>query len=90
MSAAVAVGSPVVGYGEEERGGGLLETGVRMIVQAFFLSPSHLLERFIRTKVLTVSNNLGWRADSVNILIFPPCVTEFCLSASRSMDLCTR
>ena len=54
MSAAVAVGPLVVGYGEEERGGGLLETGVRMIVLAFFLSPSHLLERFILTKVLTI------------------------------------
>ena len=54
MSAAVAVGPPVVGYREEERGEGLLETGVWMIVLAFFLSPSHLPECFIRTKVLTV------------------------------------
>ena len=54
MSAAVAVGSPVVGYREEERGGGLLKTNVRMIILAFFLSPSHLPESFIRTKVLTV------------------------------------
>ena len=54
MSAAVAVGPLVVGYGEEERGWGLLETGVRMIVLAFFLSPSHLPICFIRTKVLTV------------------------------------
>ena len=54
MSAAVAVGPPVVGYREEERGGGLLKTDVRMIILAFFLSPSHLPECFIRTKVLTV------------------------------------
>ena len=90
MSAAVAVGPPVVGYREEERGGGLLETDVWMIVLAFFLSPSHLPDLFIHTKVLTVSNNLGWRADSVDILIFLSRVTDFCLSASRSIDLCTR
>ena len=50
----VPVGLPAVGCREEERGGGLLETGVRMIVLAFFLSPSHPLECFIHTKVLTV------------------------------------
>ena len=49
-----AIGPPIVGYREEERGGGLLETDVWMIVLAFFLSPSHLPEHFIRTKVLTV------------------------------------
>ena len=87
MSAAVAVGPLVVEYGEEERGGGLLETGVRMIVLAFFLSPSHLLKCFICMKVLTVERWPGRSADCVDILIFLSGVTGFCLSASRSIDV---
>ena len=40
MSAAVAVGPPVVGYREEERGGGLLETDDRAGSLSLSLSPS--------------------------------------------------
>ena len=47
MSAAVAVGPPVVGYCEEERGGGLSETGVWMDdcagILSLSLSPSRTL-----------------------------------------------
>ena len=62
-------------------------TRVWTIVLVFFLSPSHLLERFIRMEALTVERWPGWSADSIDILIFLSGVTGFCLSASHSIDL---
>ena len=48
MSAAVAVGPPVVGYCEEERGGGLGDGGVdnRASVLSLSLSPSRTLHTY--------------------------------------------
>ena len=68
-------------------GGGGLVTGVWTIMLVFFLSPSHLLERFIRMEALTVERWPDWGADSIDILIFLSGVTGFCLSAFHSIDL---
>ena len=53
----------------------------------FFLSPSHLLNRFICMKALTVERRPGWSADSVDILMILSGITGFCLSASHPIDL---
>ena len=58
-----------------------------MGVLVFFLSPSHLLKRFIRMRALTVERRPGWSADSVDILMILSGITGFCLSASHPIDL---